>query len=816
MTVGADLMSWSGEAAAWVSLLGDAAAKGTLLLLAALLLALALRRGSAASRHLVWASCLGLLLVLPVLAQIAPAVPAPVIPPSWNAAWADVMEAAGSGLSELLGGRGGSSLTTVTAPVVGASNAAGRGAVTGTSVQLTPIARGDEGGWMTATRLTAVWLAGVALVLGWLAIGLWLRQSLSRRAHVVRDGPWMDAARGIATQLGMKRDLVLLRGEDDAIPMTWGNLRPVVYLPPGADGWTAEQLRSVLLHELAHVRRWDSLTRSISQFACAVFWFHPLAWYAAHRLLREQERACDDVVLLAGAEPDEYASTLLTLAQHYRQRRPAVVGALALARRTTLENRLVSILDPRRKRITMSRSHRILLLAACVAVALPLASLQPAPAEPLPAMPQSAVASGGQQEATTSTAPRKTDPVQMIIKGEVHLGASLDEIEVGPGGRFVIQEIQSVDDHLEIDSADPDKGRRLEITSDAEGIDERTWSVDGVTQRLDDDARAWIDGILGRIDDAHVEFEPFASDEARTLVFAGDSLAMVGEAHSEAGVSSHGVMAITKGDRVIHLKPGLAWTTEEGTTIDLHLSKPHVVKEGTTIDLHLSRPHVVEEGGGWTIHLEDPEGLLHMGEADESIVIKLERAEGGGAFTVLTPELKVLREGADRKVIVVVPKGGISKEDLSDIIVKSKVEILEEGDEAHAYIVVEPKIVAEVAVNPSVHVEIVDEPHVVVDVRTDEHSEHTITMHIDDEDSHMTYRIWGKVDLGATVDEIEVAEGGELSIDERDADGIVRQLSVRPGPDGNLLFEFFVDGTERPFDADARAWLQGVLDRIEG
>ncbi len=814
MTVGADLMSWSGEAAAWIGLLGEAAAKGTLLLLAALLLALALRRGSAASRHLVWASCLGLLLVLPVLAQIAPAVPAPVIPPSWNAAWVSAMDAVSSGLSELLAD-GSSSRATVTASVIESSNTGEEGAAAGTSVQLTPLDRDDAGGLMTATALTAVWLAGVAFVLVWLAIGLWLRRSLSHRAHVVRSGPWMDAARGIATQLGLRRDLILLRGEDDAVPMTWGNLRPVVYLPPGADGWPAEQLRSVLLHELAHVRRWDSLTRSISQLACAVFWFHPLAWYAAHRLLREQERACDDVVLLAGAVPDEYASTLLNLAQHYRQRRPAVVGALALARRTTLENRLMSILDPRRKRLTMSRSHRVLLLAACVAVALPLALLQPAPAEPLLAMPQSAAASGGQQEATTSTASVKTDPVQMIIKGEVHLGASLDEIDVGPGGRFVIQEIQSIDDHLEIDAAEPNQGRRLEITSDAEGNDERTWSVDGVTQRLDDDARDWIDGILGRIDDAHVEFEPFASDETRTLLFAGDSLAMVGEAHSVAGASSHGVLVITKGDRVIHLKPGMAWTTEEGTTIDLHLSKPHVVEEGTTIDLHLSRPYVVEEGGGWTIHLEDPEGLLHMGEADESIVLKLERAEGGGAFTVLTPELKILREGADRKVIVVVPKGGISKEDLSDIIVKSKVEILEEGDEAHAYIVVEPKIVAKVAVNPSVHVEIVREPYVVIDVRTDEHSEHTITMDIDDDDSHMTVRMRGDVDLGETVDEIEVGEGGELSIDERDADGVVRQVSIRPGPEGDLLFEFFVDGTERPFDAAARAWLERVIERIK-
>jgi len=762
MSVGADLMQWTGEPAAWIGLLGEATAKGTLLLLAALLVVQVLRRGSAASRHLVWASCLGLLLLLPLLAQIAPAIPAPVIPHSWSAAWDGAIDATGSGLADLLGVPDGSIHTMITASAANSSGHIDAGTAVGTSVHLSSPALRGETVRTAATWLITVWLAGVALVLGWLAIGLWLRWSLSRRAQIVRSGPCMEAARSVAAQLGLKRDLVLLRGADDAVPMTWGSLRPVVYLPPGAEDWSAEQRRSVLLHELAHVRRWDSLTRSVSQLACAVFWFHPLTWYAAHRLLKEQERACDDMVLLAGAEPDEYATTLLTLARRYRHRRPAVVGALALARRTTLENRLVSILDPRRKRITMSRPHRFVLLATFVAIVIPLASLQPAPAEPAVTSAQPAIASGGtpwtpaasQQGAATATTAEETDPVQMIIKGDVHLGSSLDEIEVGPGGRFVIQEIQGVDDHLELDAVDPDHGRRLEITADAEGNVEQAWKVDGVTQRLDAEARSWIDSILGRL-----------------------------------------------GGRVFHMKPGMVWRTEKG--------------DQSTIDIHLSRLHVDEEGGEWTIHVSDPEALLHEGEAGQSIFLKLERGEGDKSFTFVTPEkLTVLGEGDERKVYVVVPKGDLGEQEISAVVVTPRVEIIEEAGEARAVVIVEPRIVTETTGEHGVHIEIVREPHVVVDVRTDEHSEHTITMDIDDEDSHMTVRMRGEVDFGETVDEIEVGEGGELSIDERDAEGVVRQLSIRPGPDGNLLFEFFVDGTERPFDTAARAWLERILERI--
>jgi beta-lactamase regulating signal transducer with metallopeptidase domain len=826
MMIGTDLLSAGGESAAWIGLLGEAAAKGTLLLLASILISGALRRAPAATRHMVWASCLALLLALPLLAQITPAVPAPVIPASWSAAWNDALDTAGSGIFGLFGGGRNPEHSSAIASVVHPLDLEATELLGSTTVHLELVPAAAEPRWSPTAWLAGAWLTGTVLVLAWLAVGLGLRWALSRKARVVRFGPWVDSARRVAGQLGIRREVVLLRGEEDAVPMTWGSLRPVVYLPPGADEWSTEQLHSVLLHELAHVSRWDSLTRSISQLACAIFWFHPLAWYGAHRLLREQERACDDVVLMAGAEPDEYATTLLTLARHYRRRRPAVVGALALARRTTLENRLVSILDPRRKRITMSRTHRFVLLATFVAVAVPLASLQPAPAAPATLSSPSSVAvdggtstsTSGQQGESTADEAAATAPVQLIIKGEVHIAATLEEIEVGPGGRFVLQEIESVDDHLEIDSADPGRGRRLVISADEDGNVDRTWTVDGVTSRLDDAARDWVDGVLGRLDDAHVELEPVGSSESRTLIFAGSSLALVGEAHTSAGASSHGVLAIGEDDSVIHLKPGMIWRTregEEGKTIELRLAKPYASEEGTTIDLELAEPIEVGEVGAWTIHIDEPEIHLHKVEEGDSVVVELKELEGGESFTIVSPGLEVVGEGDDRRIVVMVPKGDHGDQEISAVLVNPKVKIVEEAGEAHAYVVVSPRIVAEARTHPNIHVEIVEEPHVVVDVRTDQHSEHTITMDIDDDDSHMTVRMRGEVDLGDTIDEIEVGEGGELSIDERDPDGVVRQISVLPGPDGNLIFEFFVDGTERPFDAAARAWLQSVLERIE-
>ena len=115
------------------------------------------------------------------------------------------------------------------------------------------------------------------------------------------------------------------------MPMTWGIVRPVVMLPADAAQWPADRLRTVLLHELIHVRRCDLLAQALAQVACCLYWFHPLAWLALRQLRDERERACDDAVLLQGVPPHEYAAQLLDMVRGLRVRRSTLAGAPAMA-----------------------------------------------------------------------------------------------------------------------------------------------------------------------------------------------------------------------------------------------------------------------------------------------------------------------------------------------------------------------------------------------------------------------------------------------------------------------------------------------------
>ena len=115
---------------------------------------------------------------------------------------------------------------------------------------------------------------------------------------------------------------------------------PVLLVPDEASGWEDERRRLVLLHELAHIRRWDWLTQLLAHVACAVYWFNPLVWLAARQMRIERERACDDLVLSSGARASDYAQELLALAAGLSDSRLSTLVAVPMARRGVLEDRL--------------------------------------------------------------------------------------------------------------------------------------------------------------------------------------------------------------------------------------------------------------------------------------------------------------------------------------------------------------------------------------------------------------------------------------------------------------------------------------------
>lgn len=168
--------------------------------------------------------------------------------------------------------------------------------------------------------------------------------------------------------------------------MVWGWPRPILLLPSDAAQWPEARLRAVLWHEAAHVRRQDWLTQTLTQAACALYWFNPLVWLTASQMQAEAERACDDAVLLAGIPPADYAQDLLAVARSLTAAQRASFGAVTMARHSPVRTRLEAILDPARPRRRTTRRAAALALTLAFAVAVPLAALRPAARAAAPAL----------------------------------------------------------------------------------------------------------------------------------------------------------------------------------------------------------------------------------------------------------------------------------------------------------------------------------------------------------------------------------------------------------------------------------------------
>ncbi len=280
-----------------------------------------------------------------------------------------------------------------------------------------PLALSGAGTVRLAGFLSRLWILfqilGTAAVIARLLMGITRLRAIVRRARPA-EPHWAALAERISHGLGLRRPVSIRIGAAGSVPVTCGILRPLVILPADAAEWDEERRTLVLTHELAHVHRYDVLTHIVGQLAVALFWYHPLAWLAATHMRQERERACDDLVLGAGARPSRYAGDLLELVQTLSGAAAPAAAALAMARRTEIEGRLLAILDRAVRRDPIGRRRIATTVAAASTVVFALASVHPM--EAAVARPQPATIVLSPVEATFTLASLHRDSIQLIAR----------------------------------------------------------------------------------------------------------------------------------------------------------------------------------------------------------------------------------------------------------------------------------------------------------------------------------------------------------------------------------------------------------------
>jgi TonB family protein len=333
---------------AWFSIFIGVALKSTAVLGVAWLSAFLLRGRSAAARHLVWTAAAAAVLALPFLSVSLPALAVPAA-------------------SALVPNVGVLFQTTATAHPDGAASQSPQRAGSTAPFRSLP--------WTPDWRLSLMllWAAGSAVAFTQMLIACARMWRLRRAA---KPSPDRSLSVDLAQELGIAHAVEVLETAEGTMPMTFGIVHPAVFMPSDAAEWTAARRRIVLLHELAHVSRGDVATQLLARLAVILNWWNPLAWTAWREFLKERERATDDLVLHAGACASDYASHLLEVARTMQSAPNLGWAAVAMARRSQLEGRLLAILDSRVNRKAAGRASALIAVLAAVAIVAPLAAVR--------------------------------------------------------------------------------------------------------------------------------------------------------------------------------------------------------------------------------------------------------------------------------------------------------------------------------------------------------------------------------------------------------------------------------------------------------
>jgi bla regulator protein blaR1 len=125
---------------------------------------------------------------------------------------------------------------------------------------------------------------------------------------------WRMFVKKVAAQMGIKKPVHIWVSELVTSPVTIGYIKPVILVPLAAvNQLSTQQLEAVLLHELAHIRRFDYLLNLILKFIQSVLYFNPFVKAFVKIVEREREKSCDEMVMQFQYDPYGYASALLEL-----------------------------------------------------------------------------------------------------------------------------------------------------------------------------------------------------------------------------------------------------------------------------------------------------------------------------------------------------------------------------------------------------------------------------------------------------------------------------------------------------------------------
>lgn len=273
--------------------------------------------------------------------------------------------------------------------VIPRQNAATRFAVWFSALMAVAVLPWISGAWLhagvahAAARHAAIALPeswAIYFLVGWgllalcfclrLGSAIWQLNTLRNNCIAVDPSELDPVVRETLQRYGGRRRIRLCTSQQVRVPTAAGLVRPMILMPRRLmRELSPAELNQVVLHELAHFRRWDDWTNLIQQIVTALLFFHPAIWWIERRLGLEREMACDDAVLAETGSPREYAECLARLAEKTLVSRSVALAQSVLGKVRQTSARVARILDVNRPAPARYASRIAVSLVAVLAIA---------------------------------------------------------------------------------------------------------------------------------------------------------------------------------------------------------------------------------------------------------------------------------------------------------------------------------------------------------------------------------------------------------------------------------------------------------------
>lgn len=184
------------------------------------------------------------------------------------------------------------------------------------------------------------------------------------RNYKIKEAPghWKERMEELGEKLGIKKRIELLESAIVKVPVVVGWLKPAILIPLGLlTQLTPAEVESVLMHELAHIRRRDYFFNLMQSFVDTLFFFNPAILWISSLIRNERENCCDDIAINETKSKKQFIQALLSFYQ-YNQPDAHPRYALSFAKRKNrLVNRVKRIVNNNNQ--TLNPGEKIILIS---------------------------------------------------------------------------------------------------------------------------------------------------------------------------------------------------------------------------------------------------------------------------------------------------------------------------------------------------------------------------------------------------------------------------------------------------------------------